>query len=154
MESEEIDAAEHLNALNEGWNAAMGVRFIKATSSEVVAELTIGPEHRQPYGIVHGGVYAGFIESLASTGAAMSVMPRGDSAVGLENHTSFIHATREGKLRGVARPLTRGRRSQAWEVTITNDAGKIAATGRVRLLCLAEDSTLAGETVGLKASSS
>lgn len=145
-----IDAAEQLNAIEDGWNDAMGVRFVKATRDEVIAEFTVDDRHRQPYGIVHGGVYAGVIESVASAGAALVAMPRGQSAVGLENHTSFIHAVREGVLRATGKPLTRGRRTQAWEVTIADETGRIAATGRVRLLCLEDESALAGQPAGYR----
>ncbi len=67
--------------------------------------------------------------------------------VGLENHTSFIHAVREGVLRATARPLTRGRRTQVWEGEIRDAGGRIVATGRVRLLCLEPGSELAGTRI-------
>ena len=114
---------------------------------EVVIEYTIDEQHRQPYGIVHGGVHCGVIESACSTGAALDAMARGQSVVGVENHTSFIRAVRSGRVRVVATPITRGRRSQVWEATARNEAGQIVATGRVRLLCLDPGSDLAGKTV-------
>jgi uncharacterized protein (TIGR00369 family) len=123
---------------------------VSASKDEVVAELEIGPAHRQPYGIVHGGVHAGIIETVASVGAALYAMPLGRSVVGLENHTSFLHAVREGVLRVTARPLTRGRRTQVWEGTVTDAAGRVAATGRVRLLSLEAEAELAGSTVEVK----
>jgi uncharacterized protein (TIGR00369 family) len=144
------DFAEMLNANLDGWNAAMGVRFVRATLEEVVAEWTVGKQHKQAYGIVHGGVHCGVIETVASVGGALNAMSRGQSVVGLENHTSFINAVREGVLRCTARPLTRGRRSQVWECTVTNEDGKIAATGRVRLLCLEGDASLAGKKVEIE----
>src|SRR4051812_45508348 len=109
---EDGDFAAALNGMLDGWNRAMGLRFLRATKDEVVAEVEIGPQHLQPYGIVHGGVYAGIIETVASSGAALQAMPQGRSVVGLENHTSFIHAVREGVLRVTAKPITRGRRTQ------------------------------------------
>jgi uncharacterized protein (TIGR00369 family) len=145
------DFAEMLNANLDGWNAAMGVRFVRATLDEVVAEWTVDKQHRQPYGIVHGGVHCGVIETLASVGAALNAMNRGQSVVGLENHTSFINAVRSGVLRCTAKPITRGRRSQVWEGTITSEDGKIVATGRVRLLCLDGDANLAGKKVEIEA---
>lgn len=145
------DASAILNAQLDGWNAAMGIRFLRATRDEVVAELHVGDVHRQPYGVVHGGVYAGMIETIASVGAALDAITRGQSVVGLENNTSFLRATREGTLRATARPLTRGRRSQVWEGRIEDDAGRTVAAGRVRLLALEQDASLAGETVEVKA---
>ena len=146
------DFAEMLNGSLDGWNTAMGMRFIRATKDEVVAELVIGPSHRQPYGIVHGGVHAGAIETVASVGAALHALPLGRSVVGLENHTSFLHAVRQGTLRITARPLTRGKRTQVWEGTVTDATGRVAATGRVRLLALEAEAPLAGQTVDVKPS--
>ncbi|HEU4536750.1 MAG TPA: PaaI family thioesterase [Polyangiaceae bacterium] len=145
------DQSETLNAMVGGWDAAMAVRFVRATPDEVVAELPIGPAHLQAYGIVHGGVYAGLIEVAASTGATLSALAHGRLAVGLENHTSFLHATRSGTLRAVARPLSRGRTTQVWEATVTDDRGRAVATGRVRLLALEQGQPLAGDAIGLAA---
>jgi 1,4-dihydroxy-2-naphthoyl-CoA hydrolase len=142
--------AAALNDNLDGWNRSMGLRFVSATTDEVVAELDIGPEHRQPYGIVHGGVYAGVIETVTSVGAALVAATRQQTSVGLENHTSFLHATREGRLRVVARPLQRGRRTQVWEGTVTDERGVVAATGRVRLMSLDPGASLAGETAALQ----
>jgi uncharacterized protein (TIGR00369 family) len=141
--------ADFMNAQPDGWVLAMGLRFVTVTSDEVVAEIVVGKPHLQPHGIVHGGVYCGFIETVASVGAGVSARARGQTVVGLENHTSFLRAVRSGTtLRATARPLTRGRRTHVWEATVTDEAGKIAATGRVRLLCLEPGSDLGGEKTG------
>jgi uncharacterized protein (TIGR00369 family) len=144
------DLVAWLNANPEGWNAAMGLRFLHATADEVAVEWDVEPRHLQAYGIVHGGVYAGVIETLASLGAAISAMQSGQSVVGLENSTSFLHAVRGGKLRAVARPIARGRRTQVWEGTVSDEAGRAVATGRVRLLCLEPGAEVAGERVKVR----
>ena len=144
------DVASELNANLDGWNAAMGLRFVRATADEVVVEWEVASQHRQPYGIVHGGVHAGVIETIASVGAAIHARARGQAVVGLENNTSFIHAVRDGVLRASAHPVTRGRRTQVWEGVVRDAAERIVATGRVRLLCLEPDAALAGASVGVK----
>jgi 1,4-dihydroxy-2-naphthoyl-CoA hydrolase len=139
------DFATRLNELPDGWLQAMGVTVTKATVDEVRAELTIGPQHLQGYGIVHGGVHCGLIESLASIGAALVALPRNQSVVGLENNTSFVRAVRAGaRLQAISTPITRGRRTQIWEARVLDDQERIVATGRVRLLCLEQDQELAG----------
>lgn len=139
--------AEQVNRLD-GWLRAMGITITHASADEVRAELTIGPEHLQGYGIVHGGVHCGLIESLASIGAALVALPRNQTVVGLENNTSFVRAVRAGaKLHAVATPVTRGRRTQVWESQILDDQERIVAAGRVRLLCLEREQELAGERV-------
>ncbi len=102
------DLAPMLNDHRDGWISAMEIRYVRATRDEVIAEWTVGPQHMQAYGIVHGGVHAGVIETIASVGAALDAQSRGQSIVGLENHTSFIRAVREGTLRATAKPITAG----------------------------------------------
>jgi uncharacterized protein (TIGR00369 family) len=92
-------------------------------------------------------VHSGVIETIASVGAALAALPRGQSVVGLENHTSFLLAVREGKLHATASPLMRGRRTQVWGANVTDDAGRTVATGRVRFIALEANASLAGETV-------
>src|SRR5512143_275620 len=145
------DAPSEFQALRDqwkaGWDSAMGFRYVRATRDEVVVEYDVADVHKQPYGIVHGGVHCGVVEAVCSTGAAMDAMARGQSVVGLENHTSFVRAVRGGTIRVTATPVTRGRRVQLWEAVCRDEAGKVVATGRVRLLCLDPGSELAGETV-------
>jgi 1,4-dihydroxy-2-naphthoyl-CoA hydrolase len=135
---------EHWKA---GWDAAMGLRYVRLSRDEVVMEYDVAERHKQPYGIVHGGVHCGVVEAACSTGAGIDAMTRGQSVVGLENHTSFVRAVRGGTITVTATPVTRGRRVQLWEAVCRDEQGRIVATGRVRLLCLEPGSELAGETV-------
>lgn len=128
----------------------MGLSFTLATADEVSAELTVGPEHLQPYGIIHGGVYAGIIETVCSTGAALAAARNGQVVVGVDNHSTFLRATRAGRLRVSATPVTRGRRTQVWDGRVLDDEGRVVASGRVRLLCLEGGSELAGENVEVR----
>ena len=146
--SSDVFAATMIETLT-GWNKAMGIHFLRATADEVVAELEVGEQHRQPYGIVHGGVHSGVIEALCSVGAALFALPLGLSVVGLENHTSFLKAVRSGRLTITATPLSRGRRAQVWEGNVRDADDRLVASGRVRLLCLPADAELAGQRVDM-----
>jgi uncharacterized protein (TIGR00369 family) len=140
---------EILNNTLGGFNQAMGLYFTEASLTRIVAEVPVTEKIFQPYGLVHGGVYASIIESLCSAGAAMNVFAEGKSAVGIENSTSFLRAVRSGLLTGIATPLTMGRRSHVWEAGVYDDQGRLAATGRVRLMILEKDSEAAGSKVEL-----
>jgi len=139
-----------LNAASQGLDATLGLKLTVAEPEQVVGVLEVGPQHLQPYGLVHGGVYCAMVETLCSIAAAINVMAEGKNAVGLENSTSFLKAVRQGTLRGVATPLTRGRRSHVWEVKIYGNAPEqVVATGRVRMLILDPGSSAAGQAIGL-----
>jgi len=144
----QTNRAVDLNSMHEGTFAgALGLVIDDATRDGVTASLVIGPSHRQPQGIVHGGVYASIVETLASVGAALDAQARGKNVVGLENQTSFVKAAREGTLHARATPVTRGRRTQLWDVVIENAERKIVATGRVRFLVLDPEADVAGSTL-------
>lgn len=139
------DFAEYVNAsTRDGWLRAMGLVITRATADEVRCEWEVGDVHRQEYGIVHGGVHCGVIETLTSIGAFLYARQHGQKTVGLENHTSFVRAVSAGRLFAEAHPLTRGRSSQLWEGTIRDDQGRLVARGTVRLLSLPADRDLGG----------
>ncbi len=131
------DFADEMNRLP-GWVKETGVTILTATPDEVTCAWQVSEKHHQGYGIVHGGVHCGVIETLASIGAALVARPRGQRVVGLENSTSFIRAVRSGRLTASARPVTRGRTTQVWEAWIRDEQGQLVAQGRVRLLCVDE----------------
>lgn len=143
------DFADEINAMHRGtWAGTLGLVVQSATRDGVTATVAVDGLHRQPHGIVHGGVYASIVESAASIGAALDASAQGKTAVGLDNQTSFVRAVRSGTLHAQATPVTRGRRTQLWDVVIKDDAGHIAATGRVRLLVLEADANVAGAKLG------
>ena len=152
MDSSPENVLELLNENPGGFNNAMGLKFIKATPDEYVAEIEIADHHMQPYGLVHGGVYAGMIETMCSTGAALTVWEENKSTVGLENNTSFLKAVRSGRLRCTAKPLVLGKRSHVWEASIHDDKSRLVAIGRVRMMVLEPGTEVAGRVVNMEGS--
>ena len=104
----------------------------------VVARLEVKPDHHQPYGIAHGGVYCAVVEAVASYGASESARRRGHKGVvGVSNTTDFLRSTSSGELRAEGRPIHEGRTQQLWQVEIrrTSDDA-LVARGQVRLQTL------------------
>lgn len=116
-----------------GFDKLVGLTLTSADGDEVRATLDVRPDLHQPYGIVHGGVYCSVVETTASTGAALWFGERGN-VVGVSNSTNFLRATREGTLQVVATPVQRGRTQQLWTVDITDEQGRLVATGQVRIV--------------------
>jgi 1,4-dihydroxy-2-naphthoyl-CoA hydrolase len=110
----------------------LGMEFETMTGDEVVIRMTVRPDHHQPYGIVHGGVWCSLVETAASMGAATWLGEKG-SVVGVANHTNFLRAVRTGEVVTRATPIHRGRLQQLWLVEITDDTGRNVARGEVRL---------------------
>lgn len=117
-----------------GLDKLIGIDLVEATPERAVSITSVRPELHQAFGVVHGGVYAAIVESLASIAANVWLGLDGEiRAVGVSNQTDFIRAVREGSLRAEATPLQRGRMLQVWQVAVTDDQGRLCAHGKVRL---------------------
>jgi 1,4-dihydroxy-2-naphthoyl-CoA hydrolase len=127
-----VDQAELDRVMSTGLNKTLDFHLDEASADRVVLSWTVGPQHLQPYGIVHGGVYCSVVEGSASIGAAMWFGDRGQ-VVGVANHTNFLRAAREGVLTATATPLHRGRSQQLWLVEIVDEQSRAIARGEVRL---------------------
>ncbi|SNT14443.1 PaaI family thioesterase [Rhodococcoides kyotonense] len=121
-----------------GFEGLIGLEVTEVTADRVRAEWLAQPSHHQPFGLVHGGVYCGVIESIASI-AAFSWLSQngGGTVVGVNNSTDFLRSARTGALYAEANPLHRGRLQQLWEVVVSDENDKHIARGRVRLQNLA-----------------
>jgi uncharacterized protein (TIGR00369 family) len=93
----------------------------------------VRPHLLQPMGIVHGGVYASIAETLASAATWLRVNQDGMGAMGQSNNTAFLRPVSEGTIHAEARARHQGRTSWIWDVDMTNDAGKLAASSRVTI---------------------
>jgi len=102
--------------------------------TRVAGSIAADARHHQPWGLVHGGLYATAVESFATAGAFEAVKDQGMLAVGVSNHTDFIRPHRSGRLSVVATAIHQGRTQQLWQVEIRRpDDGKQVARGQVRL---------------------
>jgi 1,4-dihydroxy-2-naphthoyl-CoA hydrolase len=113
---------------------AIGLEVDEVGRDRVVGHIDLGPEHHQPFGIVHGGVYCAAIEQIASIGANIQAGELGLVSVGVNNNTHFVASLRDGRVSVVAEPITQGRTQQLWGVEIRRrDDGRLVATGQLRL---------------------
>lgn len=114
--------------------AAAGLRLREVGPTRVVGWIDLGAEHHQPFGIVHGGVYASAVETAASVGGTAAAMERGLVAVGVNNSTNFVASMREGRVIVTAEAIVQGRTQQLWNVEIRREADdRLVATGQLRL---------------------
>ena len=122
----------------------LGLDFREVSADRVVATWTAGPEHHQPFGIVHGGVHCSVVETLGSFGATYWLRARDPraNAVGVNNSTDFFRAVTEGAMTSTGVPLHQGRLQQLWLVETRSDADdRLVARGQVRLQNLYPDPT-------------
>jgi 1,4-dihydroxy-2-naphthoyl-CoA hydrolase len=110
------------------------VEYDEITATCVGGTVAADERHHQPWGIVHGGLYAAVIETFATAGAFEAVKDRGQQAVGVSSATDFLRPHRIGRLEVVAVPIQQGRTQQLWQIEIRRPQDdKLVARGQVRL---------------------
>ncbi|HEX4734585.1 MAG TPA: PaaI family thioesterase [Thermoleophilaceae bacterium] len=111
----------------------LGFEYLSADLEHARGRFEVADKHKQPFGIVHGGVYSAFAEGLCSFATYSLVRGDGKVAVGSSNFTSFFRPVTHGVVTAEARPLHRGRTTWVWECEFFNEDGKRCASSRVTL---------------------
>lgn len=117
-----------LQASTEGlFPATLGIVFLAATPSLILAELTVTRELCTMPGIMHGGALMAFADTLGAYGTSLN-LPQGAGTTTLESKTNFFAAALEGtKITGECVPLHLGRRTHVWQTNIRRADGKHVA---------------------------
>lgn len=126
----DADLAARLERTLDG---TLGFELAEVGADHVRGSFEVLDRVRQPFGIVHGGVYAAMAESLASLATYQAVGGEGMAAMGQSNHTSFLRPISEGTVHAEGRCRHRGRTSWVWEVDFTDDQGRLCAITRVTM---------------------
>ena len=113
----------------EGITRNLGVEMVELTPGRVVATMPVDERHHQPFGYLHGGVSVVLAETVASVGGFMNCPP-GKVAFGSEINASHVRPKRSGTLTAVGIPAHVGRRTQVWEVRITDEEDRTVCVSR------------------------
>ena len=115
------------------FDAFLGLEILEQSPDRMRGRIDVADSHKQPYGLVHGGVLASIAESLASIGTSLAAAESGNVAVGMSNNTNFLRPILDGGIHADAQPRHRGRTTWIWDVDITDDAGRLCAMSRVTI---------------------
>jgi 1,4-dihydroxy-2-naphthoyl-CoA hydrolase len=111
----------------------LGIEHLEMGPERATARFEVDTRHKQPFGLVHGGTFAALAEGLASDATFRAVAPDGFLAQGMSNNLSFLRPIFDGTVDAVATRRHRGRTTWVWDVDITDDQGRLAATARVTI---------------------
>jgi uncharacterized protein (TIGR00369 family) len=116
-----------------GFAELIGTEWIDLDPDEARARIQVDDRHKQPYGIVHGGVYATLAESLCSAATHAAVQEEGKVAMGMANSTTFLRPVSDGHINAVARARHRGRTTWIWDVEMMDDEERVCALVRMTI---------------------
>jgi 1,4-dihydroxy-2-naphthoyl-CoA hydrolase len=122
---------EQLNEALVGFDRLYGLELLELSEDKARAMVQVREQLKQPFGLLHGGVYASTAESLASLATGLAVFPEGSVAMGLSNSTSFLRPITAGAAHAHAARLHRGRTTWVWDVRFSDDGDRLCAVSRV-----------------------
>jgi uncharacterized protein (TIGR00369 family) len=127
------DGAPSRPPLEETLDGTLGFEALETGEQRARGRVEVADRLRQPYGLVHGGVYAALSESITSRATHEAVASDGMIATGMSNDTSFLRPITVGAVHAEARRRHRGRTTWLWEVELTDDEGRLCALSRVTI---------------------
>lgn len=105
----------------------MGVRLLTLEPERVVAEMVVRPDLCTVGGILHGGAYMAFADTLGAVGTVLN-MPQGKRTTTTDSSTKFIGGARVNTtVTGESVALHRGRTTMVWQTAIRSAEGKLCA---------------------------
>jgi 1,4-dihydroxy-2-naphthoyl-CoA hydrolase len=119
---------------------SLGIEMTELTDDALRGRMPVDGRTRQPGGVLHGGASVALAETLASWGASFTVDPDVNYCVGMEINANHVRPVAEGWVYGEARPVTRGRTTQVWDIRITDEQGKLVCISRCTMAVLPKPS--------------
>lgn len=128
MSTPDLPSLEQLNALMAPlFPGLMGVTLREFTRERVVATLQVRPDLCTAGGILHGGAYMAFADTLGAIGTILN-LPAGKRTTTTDSSTKFIAGAKvDTVVTGESVALHRGRTTMVWQTSIRNADGKLCA---------------------------
>ena len=105
----------------------MGMQLLELAPDRVLASMEVRPDLCTSGGILHGGAYMAFADTLGAVGTFVN-LPPGKRTTTTDSSTKFLRAAPEGStVTGEAVALHLGRTTMVWQTSIRNADGKLCA---------------------------
>lgn len=114
----------------------VGIQFTSIGADFLEATMPVDHRTHQPLGLLHGGASVVLAETLGSVAATCCVDIARQYCVGLEINANHVKSARSGIVKGTARFIHIGGRTQIWEIKITNEAEELVCISRITMAVL------------------
>ena len=121
------DIATIQQMLDPAFPGLMGVTLTELAPDRVVATMQVRPDLCTSGGILHGGAYMAFADTLGAVGTVLN-LPAGKRTTTTDSSTKFIASAKVGTLATAeCLALHCGRSTMVWQTTVRNADGKLCA---------------------------
>jgi 1,4-dihydroxy-2-naphthoyl-CoA hydrolase len=111
----------------------VGIQFTRIGEDFIEARMPVDQRTHQPMGLLHGGASVVLAETLASYAATFCIDFSKQFCVGLEINANHIKSAREGFVTGITKPIHVGKKTQVWEIRITNEQQELVCISRITM---------------------
>ncbi|OEK05065.1 hotdog fold thioesterase [Roseivirga misakiensis] len=111
----------------------LGIEVTEIGKDFIEAKMPVDQRTHQPMGLLHGGASVVLAETLGSIAGTLTLNNAEQHCVGLEINANHIKSARNGFVLGRTTPVHIGKRTQIWEIKITNDADELVCISRLTL---------------------
>ena len=125
---------EVLNQMSKGNMVEhLGIEFLEIGKNFIKARMPVDKRTMQPLRLLHGGASVVLAETLGSVAATFMVNPEKQYCVGLEINANHIRSAREGFVTGITTPVHIGKKTQIWEIRITDESDELVCISRLTM---------------------
>jgi 1,4-dihydroxy-2-naphthoyl-CoA hydrolase len=115
----------------------LGMEFIAIGDDYMEARMPVDHRTHQPMGLLHGGASVAFAETMGSVAATCCINSQTHFCVGLEINANHLKGIRDGFVKGRVTPIHIGKKTQVWEIRITNESnGDLVCISRITIAVL------------------
>lgn len=133
--------AESLNEWSKNTLAEqLGIEFVTIGDDYLIAKMPVDKRTHQPLGMLHGGASVSLAETMGSVAATLCIDQTKSFCVGLEINANHLKSVREGFVKGITKPIHIGKKTQVWEIRITNDQNELVCISRITMAVLEKKS--------------
>lgn len=110
----------------------LGMELTEIGDDYLIMRMPVDHRTVQPMGVLNGGASMALAETVGSYAGSLC-LEEGKAVVGQSITGNHIRPVTSGYVYAKASPLHIGKRSHVWDITITNDEGKLVCVSRLTL---------------------
>lgn len=132
-----IDTSVSLTALNDRCRNTMseyiGIEFCAIGPDFLTAKMPVDHRTWQPLQMLNGGASCVLAETVGSMAANLVLDREKYVALGLDINANHLRPALNGFVSGTARPIHIGKKTQVWEIKITDESENLICISRLTM---------------------
>jgi uncharacterized protein (TIGR00369 family) len=131
----------HVNGLinSSPYFQLLSMKVVEVGVGFSLLEIDLDRKHLQPFGFVHGGVFASIIDAACFWALFHGIEDPNAGATTVDLKVNYLAPAASGKLIAKGRRIKLGRTLGYAEASVTDEAGKLLAHGTSTLMILPEN---------------